>query len=160
LAVARRLTPGRARRSGRCCSPTPGSLADVSHRPPVGCRRLGWALIACCAAGSGCRGSPGSGKDASPSTGTVAVTDGGPGTPRPTWSAAPRIAAGVRTAFPVKVHESGRYLVDGDGTPWRIQADAAWLMSVNASAAEVGEYLSTRRAQGFNAFYLMAVVHP
>src|SRR4030095_5246246 len=33
-------------------------------------------------------------------------------------------------------------------------------MSVNATPAEVDTYLSTRRAQGFNAFYLMAIVHP
>jgi hypothetical protein len=60
----------------------------------------------------------------------------------------------------VKVQASGRYLVDANGTPWRIQADAAWMMSVNATPSEVDTYLSTRHAQGFDAFYLMAIVPP
>ena len=92
--------------------------------------------------------------------GNVSVTPGGPDPLRPVSSAEPRIDAGIRTAYPLSVHPSGRYLVDRNGIPWRIQADAAWLMSVNATPAEVDGYLSIRRAQGFNAFYLMAIVHP
>src|SRR5438046_9953529 len=38
--------------------------------------------------------------------------------------------------YPLRVAASGRYLVDQAGTPWRVQADAAWLMSTNATAAE------------------------
>ena len=33
-------------------------------------------------------------------------------------------------------------------------------MSSEATPEEVDEYLATRRAQGFNSFYLMAMVHP
>ena len=62
--------------------------------------------------------------------------------------------------FPLKVSENGRYLVDQRGQPWRIQADAAWLMSSRATPSEVEQYLDTRKKQGFNSFYLMAMVHP
>jgi hypothetical protein len=63
-------------------------------------------------------------------------------------------------AFPLAVADDGRYLVDQQDRPWRIQADAAWTMSSEATPDEVDEYLTTRRDQGFNAFYLMAMVHP
>jgi hypothetical protein len=63
-------------------------------------------------------------------------------------------------AFPLTVSDNRRYLVDQRGQPWRIQADAGWIMSAQASQQQVDEYLTIRRAQGFNAFYLMAMVHP
>jgi hypothetical protein len=69
-------------------------------------------------------------------------------------------AASPRPVFPLEVSDNGRYLVDAAGQPWRVQADAAWLMSSEATAEEVDQYLATRRAQGFNSFYLMAMVHP
>ena len=62
--------------------------------------------------------------------------------------------------FPLKLSASGRYLVDQRDNPWRIQADAAWLMSAVATPAQVDTYLATRKAQGFNSFYLMPMVHP
>jgi hypothetical protein len=62
--------------------------------------------------------------------------------------------------YPLAVAPNGRYLVDQNGTPWRVQADAAWLMSVVATPQQVDQYLDTRKAQGFNSFYLMAMVHP
>jgi hypothetical protein len=62
--------------------------------------------------------------------------------------------------YPVRVSDNGRYLVDQRGHPWRIQADAAWLMSSEATPDEVEQYLDARKAQGFNSFYLMAMVHP
>jgi hypothetical protein len=40
-----------------------------------------------------------------------------------------------------------------------VQADAAWLMSAEATPAEVDDYLATRKSQGFNSFYLSAMVH-
>ena len=46
------------------------------------------------------------------------------------------------------------------GRPWRVQADAAWLMSSEGRPTQVDEYLTTRQSQGFNSFYLMAMVHP
>jgi hypothetical protein len=69
-------------------------------------------------------------------------------------------AAATPAEFPLQVAADGRHLVDERGRPWRIQADAAWLMSTQATPGEVDRYLQTRRAQGFNAFYLHAMVHP
>jgi hypothetical protein len=63
-------------------------------------------------------------------------------------------------SYPLTVSDDGRYVVDQHGRPWRVQADAGWLMSSEATPDEIDEYLSTRSAQGFNAFYLMAAVHP
>jgi Protein of unknown function (DUF4038)/Putative collagen-binding domain of a collagenase len=79
-----------------------------------------------------------------------------------TWGIAEsgRGAAAAPAEFPLRVAADGRHLVDERGRPWRIQADAAWLMSTQATPAEVDRYLETRRAQGFNAFYLHAMVHP
>ena len=62
--------------------------------------------------------------------------------------------------YPLKVSTDGRYLVDQNDQPWRVQADAAWLMSSEATPDEVDQYLQIRQSQGFNTFYLMAMVHP
>ena len=62
--------------------------------------------------------------------------------------------------YPLKVSANGRYLVDQNDRPWRVQADAAWVMSSVATPEEVDQYLDTRSAQGYNSFYLMAMVHP
>jgi hypothetical protein len=67
--------------------------------------------------------------------------------------------APARPVFPLRVASSGRYLEDQGGRPFRVQADAAWFMSTSATLDEVEAYLALRQAQGFNAFYLMAMVH-
>jgi chitodextrinase len=74
--------------------------------------------------------------------------------------AATAAAQTTEPTYPLRVSASGRYLVDQFDVPWRVQADAAWLMSTNATPAQVDTYLSTRKSQGFNSFYLMAMVHP
>jgi hypothetical protein len=61
--------------------------------------------------------------------------------------------------FPLKQSANGRYLVDQTNTPFRVQSDAAWLMSTRGSAADVDSYLADRKAKGFNAFVLMAIVN-
>jgi len=68
--------------------------------------------------------------------------------------------ASTAAAYPLAVSSNGRYLVDQSGKPWRVQADAAWLMSVEATPEQVDNYIATRKSQGFNSFYLMAMVHP
>ncbi|HEY6005002.1 MAG TPA: DUF4038 domain-containing protein [Anaeromyxobacter sp.] len=76
-----------------------------------------------------------------------------------TWSVV-QTAATEAPAFPLALSANGRYVVDGNGRPWRVQADAAWFMTALATPAQVDTYLATRKAQGFNAFYLMSMVHP
>ncbi|HEY1280928.1 MAG TPA: DUF4038 domain-containing protein [Acidimicrobiales bacterium] len=68
-------------------------------------------------------------------------------------------ATATTPTYPLKVSANGRYLVDAQDQPWRIQADAAWLISSEATPEQLDAYLSTREAQGFNSFYLMAIVH-
>ena len=68
---------------------------------------------------------------------------------------APLLAFGQRLpaapAFPLKVTENRRHLVDRWGTPFFYNADTAWLLFNKLSEAEAAEYLAARRAQGFNA---------
>jgi hypothetical protein len=83
------------------------------------------------------------------------------GTQRVLWGLKETAARDARPpVFPLKVSATGRYLVDQANRPWRIQADSAWLISTEATPEQLEAYLSTRSSQGFNAFYLMAVVHP
>jgi hypothetical protein len=84
---------------------------------------------------------------------TEGSTDGT--TASPTHAAVPE----EPPAYPLKVSANGRYLVDQNDRPWRVNADSAWMMSSEATPEEVEEYLDTRRAQGFNSFYLMAMTH-
>jgi len=67
--------------------------------------------------------------------------------------------APVAPALPLKVAVGGRYLTDQSSRPFRIQADAGWLLASAATPAMVDQYLADRSARGFNAFYLMAMVH-
>jgi hypothetical protein len=67
--------------------------------------------------------------------------------------------AAVPPSFPLKVAAGGRYLADQTGRPWRVQADAGWLLASAATPAMVDQYLADRSARGFNSFYLMAMVH-
>ena len=77
-----------------------------------------------------------------------------------TWGLSEEPGESLRPpTFPVSISANHRYLVDADGSPWRLQADAAWLMSSEATPRQVDDYLRIRSAQGFNAFYLMAMVH-
>jgi hypothetical protein len=77
------------------------------------------------------------------------------------WSVAEVEREGVATrpAFPLRVSADRRHLEDQSGRPFRIQADAGWFMSTNATPEEADAYLAIRQAQGFNCFYLMAMVH-
>jgi hypothetical protein len=57
--------------------------------------------------------------------------------------------------FPLKVAASGRYLETQQGTPFRVQCESAWLMSLYGTPSIVDSYLDDRKAKGINAFILM-----
>ena len=61
-----------------------------------------------------------------------------------------RVEAGAGPAFPLKVSENGRYLVDQSGRPFRIQGDSAQSLIANLTYGEAEIYLAKRKAQGFN----------
>ena len=80
--------------------------------------------------------------------------------PEPATSSVDVTNPASNPVYPLKLSADGRYLVDQRDRPWRVQADAAWLMSAQATPEQVDEYLAVRAQQGFNSFYLMAMVHP
>lgn len=63
--------------------------------------------------------------------------------------------AGGETVFPLKIHESNRYLVDGTGKPYLYNADTAWMLFLQLTPEEAEEYMDLRLAQGFNTLQLI-----
>jgi Protein of unknown function (DUF4038)/Putative collagen-binding domain of a collagenase len=61
--------------------------------------------------------------------------------------------------FPLRVSPNGRYLVGQDGVPFRLNCEAAWFLSTQARPEDVADYLDDRRARGFTALIVMAIVH-
>src|SRR5665213_961171 len=75
--------------------------------------------------------------------------------------ALPALAASAADpVFPLKVSASHRYFVDQNGQPFRLNCEAAWMLSVQATTEEVNAYLDDRAGKGFNSIILMAMVHP
>lgn len=61
--------------------------------------------------------------------------------------------------FPVKVSRNGRYLVDQNNRPFRMQGEAAWSLIANLTYAEADQYLSNRREKGFNTVLVQLIEH-
>lgn len=61
--------------------------------------------------------------------------------------------------FPLAVHASGRYLVDAQGKPFFLHGDTPWSLAVQFTQAQIETYLTTRRAQGFNAIMYNMIEH-
>ena len=62
-------------------------------------------------------------------------------------------------AFPLSVSSDGRYIVDSRGVPFRIQGDAAWSLISNLTYAEADQYLTDRKARGFNTVLVNLIEH-
>ncbi|MFW6438127.1 MAG: DUF4038 domain-containing protein [Armatimonadota bacterium] len=62
--------------------------------------------------------------------------------------ASPAAAQGQRLLL--RVHDSGRYLTDGDGQPFFWLGDTAWGLFGGLTEAETAEYLDDRADRGFN----------
>ena len=54
-------------------------------------------------------------------------------------------------AFPLKVSENRRHLVDQRGTPFLYHADTAWMIFLRLTEAEAKDYITRRKEQGFTA---------
>ncbi len=54
------------------------------------------------------------------------------------------------TAFPLKVADNGRALVDARGTPFFVHGDTPWSLTHNLTFEEAARYMEDRRARGFN----------
>jgi hypothetical protein len=68
------------------------------------------------------------------------------------------LAAGTYV-YPLKRSANGRYLVDQNGRPFRIQGDSAQSMIANLTYAEANAYLTDRQARGFNAVNVDLLAH-
>lgn len=62
-------------------------------------------------------------------------------------------------AYPLKVSKNGRYLVDQNDKPFRIQGDSAQSLIANLTFAEAELYFSDRQAKGFNTLNINLLEH-
>lgn len=58
------------------------------------------------------------------------------------------------TAFPLRVSDNGRYLVDSSKKPFFYQADTAWRAIMALTKDEAINYLDDRRRRGFTALHM------
>lgn len=71
-----------------------------------------------------------------------------------------RVAVGPTSSiFPLHTESGKRFLIDAQGHPFLIQADAAWSLIVQLTAAQAETYLEDRRAKGFNAVLVNLIEH-
>ena len=61
------------------------------------------------------------------------------------------MAADAPPAFPLKVGENHRHLVDQRGTPFLYHADTPWMIFTKLTEAEAKDYIARRKQQGFTA---------
>lgn len=71
------------------------------------------------------------------------------------------VAASLTTApnYPLSIGQTGRYLVDQDGTPFFLVGDAAWSLIAQLSQADAVDYLDDRQGRGFNGLLVSLVEH-
>ena len=62
-------------------------------------------------------------------------------------------------AYPLKVAANGRYLIDQNNKPFRIQGDSAQSLIANLTYAEAVTYLTDRQAKGFNTVNINLLEH-
>jgi len=61
----------------------------------------------------------------------------------------------AEASFPLKVHDSGRYVIDKTGRPFFYNADTAWMLFMKLTEEEATQYLEHRKSIGFNAIQIM-----
>ena len=62
--------------------------------------------------------------------------------------------------FPLKISENRRYFVDQDGKPFLYHADTGWQIFTQLTTDEAIEYMSFRKAQGFNTIQVQLAMYP
>jgi hypothetical protein len=72
--------------------------------------------------------------------------------------AAAKVAV-ASAAFPLRVSDDGRYLVDHAGRPFLLQGEAAWSLVAGLKNDDADAYLEDRRRRGFNAIIVNLVEH-
>lgn len=77
----------------------------------------------------------------------------------PSFPSAEQITNPSTYAYPLRISRNGRYLVDQNDKPFRIQGDSAQSLIANLTYAEAQIYLSDRQAKGFNAININLLEH-
>jgi len=62
--------------------------------------------------------------------------------------------------FPLMISDNHRYFVDQDGKPFLYHADTGWQIFTQLATDEAIEYMSFRKAQGFNTIQAQLVMFP
>jgi hypothetical protein len=65
----------------------------------------------------------------------------------------------AQPTFPLRVHPSGRYLIDSSDQPFLLHADTPWSIAVQLTRTQVDTYLDDRSERGFNAILFNAIEH-
>jgi hypothetical protein len=73
---------------------------------------------------------------------------------------APSEAPSAPPAFPVKIAEGGRYLVDRNGAPFLIAGESPQALMVNLSEKDAEVFYANRRSHGFNAVWINLLCRP
>ncbi len=60
-------------------------------------------------------------------------------------------ASAAQPAFPLRLAENRRHLVDQLGKPFLYHADTPWMLFTKLTEAEAGQYIARRKEQGFTA---------
>ena len=76
---------------------------------------------------------------------------------RPAFAASATAAAPV--AFPLRVSENGRHLVDASGQPFLIVGDTAWSLIAQLREDDIARYLDDRQRRGFNSIIVSLIEH-
>jgi len=65
----------------------------------------------------------------------------------------------AHSAFPLKVSENGRFLVDQKNKPFLVVGDSAWSLIVQPKENEIDHYLEDRAKRGFNSLIVNLLEH-
>jgi hypothetical protein len=77
----------------------------------------------------------------------------------PSFPSAEQITTASTYMYPLKVSKNGRYLVDQNNKPFRIQGDSAQSLIANLTYPEAQVYFSDRQAKGFNTININLLEH-
>ncbi len=75
------------------------------------------------------------------------------------WTALSTARDTVGISSTLKVHESGRYLLDRQDRPFLVVGDTAWSLIVQLGPEDIDRYLDDRRAKGFNSIIVNLIEH-
>jgi len=115
------------------------------------------ALFSCAALLVGC-GSGNETKTSAPNATTPPVPGPTP-TPPPPPTPTPAPPPTPSISWPLRVHRSGRFLIDSQGSPFFIHGDTPWSLATNLSRADIVYYLDDRQARGFNTIAFQLIEH-